>query len=81
MKRQVRKARFPRLREIRETQLGWEVADILSKLNGKPSAATLYRLEQGLSIRATSARRVFDLVNKELGSTLHADDELKFEDA
>ncbi len=28
------KARFPRLRQIRQEQLGWEIVDILSRLPG-----------------------------------------------
>jgi hypothetical protein len=63
-KRLVRKAKFARLREIRE-DLGWEVVDIVSKLGGKPSIASIYRLEQGLPIRVSHARKVFDVVNTE----------------
>jgi hypothetical protein len=58
------KARFPRLRQLRQEQLGWEIVDILSRLPGsKPSISSIYRLEQGEAIRMSSARRVFDVVN------------------
>jgi len=61
------KARFPRLRQIRQEQLGWEIVDILSRLPGnKPSISSIYRLEQGEAIRMSSARRVFDVVNAAL---------------
>ena len=60
--RVVRKATFKRLRKIRE-DLGLEVADIATKLGGKPSIASIYRLEQGQAIRVAHARRVFDVVN------------------
>ncbi|MCC8977588.1 hypothetical protein [Bradyrhizobium acaciae] len=60
--RVVRKATFKRLRQIRE-DLGLEVADIAAKLGGKPSIASIYRLEQGQAIRVAQARRVFDVVN------------------
>jgi hypothetical protein len=80
MRRTIRKARFPRLREIREEQLGWDVTDIMAALKGgKPSIATIYRLEQGQPIRLASARRVFDVVNGALGGTLDAAKELEIE--
>jgi len=60
--RVVRKATFKRLRKIRE-DLGLEVADIAAKVGGKPSVASIYRLEQGQAIRVAHARRVFDAVN------------------
>ena len=60
--REVRKATFKRLRQIRE-DFGLEVADISAKLGGKPSVASIYRLEQGRAIRVAHARRVFDVVN------------------
>lgn len=63
-KRIVRKAKFPRLRELRE-DLGWEVTDIVGKLGGRPSIATVYRLEQGIPIRVAHARKIFDVINKE----------------
>jgi hypothetical protein len=41
------KAKFPRLRRIRQEQLGWEIVDILNRLPGnKPSISSIYRLEQ-----------------------------------
>ena len=47
-----RMARFPRLRELRERQLGWEVVELVAKLSdGKPSVSSIYRLEQGGAIR------------------------------
>ena len=71
------KARFPRLREIRERQLGWEVAELVAKLpDGNPSSSSVYRLETGQAIRAPHVRRVFDLVNKALGNALDADEEI-----
>ena len=72
------KARFPRLRQIRQEQLGWEIVDILSRLPGnKPSISSLYRLEQGDAIRMSSARRVFDVINGALQNTLDVSKELE----
>jgi hypothetical protein len=71
-------ARFPRLRRIRQERLGWEIVDIVSRLPGnKPSMSSIYRLEQGEAIRMSSARRVFDVVNTALGSTLDPEKELE----
>jgi hypothetical protein len=70
------KALFPRSREIREEELGWEVVELVSRLPGhKPSASSIYRLEQGLAIRASNARRVFDVVNAALNNmrSLHTE--------
>jgi hypothetical protein len=72
------KARFPRLRRIRQEQLGWEIVDILSRLPGnKPSMSSIYRLEQGDAIRMSSARRVFDVVNTALDNALDPAKELE----
>ena len=72
------KARFPRLRQIRQEQLGWEIVDIISRLPGnKPSISSIYRLEQGEAIRMSSARRVFDVINNALAHTLDAGKELE----
>lgn len=72
------KARFPRLRQIRQEQLGWEIVDILSRLPGnKPSISSIYRLEQGDAIRMSSARRVFDVVNSALDNGLDPGRELE----
>jgi hypothetical protein len=72
------KARFPRLRQIRQEKLGWEIIDILSRLPGsKPSISSIYRLEQGEAIRMSGARRVFDVVNAALDNTLDASKELE----
>ena len=72
------KARFPRLREIREEVLGWEVAELVKRLpNHRPSSSSIYRLEQGEAIRITNARRVFDVVNTALNTTLDPRKELK----
>jgi hypothetical protein len=72
------KARFPRLRQIRQEQLGWEIVDILSRLPGnKPSISSIYRLEQGEAIRMSSARRVFDVVNAALNNALDASKEIE----
>jgi hypothetical protein len=72
------KARFPRLRRIRQEQLGWEIVDILSRLPGnKPSMSSIYRLEQGEAIRMSSARRVFDVVNTALDNALDPAKELE----
>ncbi len=72
------KARFPRLRQLRQEQLGWEIVDILSRLPGsKPSISSIYRLEQGEAIRMSSARRVFDVVNGALENKLDASRELE----
>jgi hypothetical protein len=77
-KARQRKAVFPRLREIRCEQLGWEVTDIVRRLpDGRPGASSVYRLEQGLGIRITNARRVFDVVNAALNNTLDPSKELK----
>ena len=73
----TRKAKFPRLREIRERELGWEVAELVAKLpDGRPSTSSVYRLEQGRSIRAPHVRRVFDVVNRALGNGLVAEEEI-----
>ncbi|HEY1981228.1 MAG TPA: hypothetical protein VGH13_14210 [Xanthobacteraceae bacterium] len=72
------KARFPRLRQLRQEQLGWEIVDILSRLPGsKPSISSIYRLEQGDAIRMSSARRVFDVINGALENRLDASKELE----
>jgi hypothetical protein len=72
------KAKFPRLRQIRQEQLGWEIVDILSKLPGnKPSMSSIYRLEQGEAIRMSSARRVFDVINAALDKNLDPSKELQ----
>jgi hypothetical protein len=72
------KARFPRLRRIRQEQLGWEIVDILSRLPGnKPSISSIYRLEQGDAIRMSSARRVFDVVNAALNNILDVNKEIE----
>jgi hypothetical protein len=71
-------ARFPRLRRIRQEQLGWEIVDILNRLPGnKPSMSSIYRLEQGEAIRMSSARRVFDVVNAALDNKLDPAKELE----
>ena len=79
MSPRYRMARFPRLRDIRERQLGWEVADLMAKLAGRPSLSSIYRLEQGGAIRLPNVRRVFDAVNEALGQTLDADKEIKLD--
>ena len=72
------KALFPRLREIREEELGWEVVEVVSRLPGhKPSASSIYRLEQGVAIRASNVRRIFDVINAALNNTLDPGKELK----
>ncbi len=72
------KARFPRLRQIRQEQLGWEIVDILSRLPAnKPSISSIYRLEQGEAIRMSSARRVFDVVNAAMEKKLDPTKELE----
>ena len=72
------KARFPRLRQIRQEQLGWEIVDIVSRLPGsKPSISSIYRLEQGEAIRMSSARRVFDVINSALQNKLDPSKELE----
>jgi len=80
MRKASRKAKFPRLRQIREEQLGWDATEILTRLPGnRPSLASIYRLEQGLSIRVTNARKVFDVVNGALGNKLDPSKELKMD--
>ena len=72
------KALFSRLCEIREEELGWEVVELVSRLPGhKPSASSIYRLEQGVAILASNARRIFDVINAALNNTLDASKELK----
>ncbi len=72
------KAKFPRLRRIRQEQLGWEIVDILNRLPGnKPSISSIYRLEQGEAIRMSGARRVFDVVNAALQNALDPAKELE----
>jgi hypothetical protein len=73
----LRKAHFPRLRQIREEQLGWEVTDILTRLpGGRPSIASIYRLEQGHAVRVSNARRIFDVLNAALNNKLDPSKEL-----
>jgi hypothetical protein len=80
MSPRYRIARFPRLRDIRERQLGWEVIELAQKLpDGRPSVSSIYRLEQGGAIRLPNVRRVFDVVNQALGQTLDADKEIKLD--
>ncbi len=77
-KARYRMARFPRLRDIRERRLGWEVAELVAKLpDGKPSISSIYRLEQGGSIRLPNVRRVFDIVNQALGNSLDREKEIQ----
>jgi hypothetical protein len=38
MQRNIRKASFPRLRAMREEQLGWDVTDIVAKLPGRKAS-------------------------------------------
>ncbi len=72
------KARFPRLRQLRQEQVGWEIVDILSRLpGGKPSISSIYHFEQGEAIRMSSVRRVFDVVNDALEKKLDASKELE----
>jgi hypothetical protein len=71
-------ARFPCLRDIRERRLGWEVAELVAKLpDGKPSVSSIYRLEQGGSIRLPNVGRVFDIVNQALGNSLDREKEIQ----
>lgn len=70
-------ARFPRLKELREQHLGWEVTELAAKLpDGRPSIASIYRLEKGVELRVPNVRRVFDVVNAALGNTLDANKEI-----
>jgi hypothetical protein len=78
--RKSRQAKFPRLRELRETRLGWEVAELATRLQHRPSVASIYRLEAGHGIRPTNAWRVFEVVNTALNNTLDPEQELRFED-
>jgi len=43
----------------------------------EPSASSIYRLEQGVAIRASNARRLFDVINAALNNTLDPSKELK----
>ena len=73
-------ARFPRLREIRERRLGWEVIDLVAKLPGnRPSIASIYRLEAGRSVRVANARRIFDVLNDALNNSLDVENEIVLE--
>lgn len=75
-------ARFPRLKEIRERQLGWEVIDLVARLPGnRPSVASIYRIEQGRPVRIANARRIFDVLNAALEKKLDAEKELVLEPA
>lgn len=72
-------ARFKNLKSIRE-QLGWEVLDLVKKLeNGKPSGASIYRLEQGRSIRLIGVTRIFNVLNDALGGKLQFSMEIEVE--
>jgi hypothetical protein len=79
MNTRYRMAKFPRLRELRERHLGWEVADLMGKLDGRPSVSSIYRLEQGGAIRLPNVRRVFDAINRALDNSLDADKEIKLD--
>jgi hypothetical protein len=84
MARRARKdsnmARFPRLREIRERRLGWEVIELVTRLPGnRPSIASIYRMEQGRPVRVSNARRIFNILNEALGNTLDINEELVLE--
>lgn len=64
-------ARFPKLQELREQHLGWEVSELAAKMpDGKPSVSSIYRLERGEPLRVTNVRRVFDVVNAALDHSL-----------
>lgn len=76
MRRSITKARFPRLKKLREEELGWDITRLIGQLAGRPSIASIYRLERGESIRIAHARRVFDAINEALGHRLNALDEL-----
>ena len=76
MRRFITKARFPRLKKLREEELGWDVTQLIGQLMGRPSIASIYRLERGESIRIAHARRVFEVINEALGHRLNAADEL-----
>ena len=79
-KAELHMARFPRLREIRERRLGWEVIDLVAKLPGnRPSIASIYRLEAGRSVRVANARRIFDVLNDALNNSLNAENEIVLE--
>jgi hypothetical protein len=67
----MRKAKFPRLKQIRKGRLGWSVSELFTRLPcGRPSPTSIYRLERGEAIRISAARRVFDVVNAALGGRL-----------
>jgi hypothetical protein len=73
-----RKARFPRLREIRTEMLEWRVTDIFARLpDYRPSLASIYRLEQGQAIRVADARRIFNVINAALDHKLDPSQELQ----
>jgi hypothetical protein len=77
-RRRSRKAKFPRLKQIREERLGWSVAELFVRLpGGRPSPTTIYRLERGGATRISAARRVFDVVNAALGGKLDVRKEIK----
>ena len=79
-KAELHMARFPRLREIRERRLGWEVIDLVAKLPGnRPSIASIYRLEAGRSVRVANARRIFDVLNDALNNSLDVENEIVLE--
>jgi hypothetical protein len=81
-KKETSMARFPRLREIRERQLGWEVIDLVARLPGnRPSVASIYRIEQGRPVRIANARRIFDVLNEALDKKLDAEKEIVLERA
>lgn len=70
-------ARFPRLKDIRERQLGWDVMDIVVRLPGnRPSIASIYRIEQGQALRVANVRRVFDVINEAVGNGLDPEKEI-----
>ena len=70
-------SRFPRLQYLREQELAWSVAELAAKLpEGKPSIASIYKLESGEPLLYLNARRVFDVVNQALDGKLDPKKEL-----
>ena len=63
------------LRELRE-KLGWSVAELASRMGGKPGEKSLRRLEDGLAIRASAANAVFNEISKAMSQSPERDDHI-----
>lgn len=71
------KARFPRLRQIRTEQLGWDVTEIAARRPGHRPSAPRSIGWSGATPLPSPARRVFDVINAALNNALNPGKELQ----